>query len=148
MQDRPGGDRRFPRLFRLRKRAEFEACYKSGRKYHTPHFLVFVLAFPERGFPRLGLSVSKKVGNAVLRNRLKRVLRTFFRCYFRPSCCLSVSKRAVEHCTADITIVVKKQADATLNLRRTEAELGPLFERIFHSSGLSGLGAQDQGADA
>jgi len=138
-------DLRLPRHFRLRKRAEFELCYKNGRKYHTPHFLVFVLSAEDRQIPRLGLSVSKKVGNAVVRNRLKRVLREFFRLYFRPYSSVSVSKPSVEHCAADITIVVKKQADATLNLRRTEAELRPLFERIFHSSGLCGS-LQPQGA--
>ncbi len=79
---------------------------------------------------------------------MKRVLREFFRLYFRPCFCLSRADLFLKGCTADISIVVKKQADATLNLRRTEAELGPLFERIFHSSGLPGLMDQHQGADA
>ncbi len=54
----------------------------GGAKRHTQHFLVFVAPQPPsvraRG-PRFGLTVTKKVGNAVQRNRVKRLLREALR---------------------------------------------------------------------
>jgi ribonuclease P protein component len=68
----------FPRQLRLRRRAEFRAVQERGRKVHTAHFLLFALdAAP--GEPRLGITASRKVGPAVVRNRLKRCLREVFR---------------------------------------------------------------------
>src|SRR5437764_13610453 len=63
---------------RLRKRSEFLRVQRQGRKLGTPHFLLFLLPGPgER--PRLGITVSKKVGGAVERNRIKRLVREVFR---------------------------------------------------------------------
>jgi ribonuclease P protein component len=70
---------KFPRERRLRKQREFDAVYGSG-VYAADHLLVI------NGMPRddqqlrLGLSVSRKVGNAVQRNRWKRLIRDAFRC--------------------------------------------------------------------
>jgi len=73
----------FPRRNRLVRRPDFVACYDKGRRLFTKHFVLFVLfdldrtASPE-GW-RLGLAVTRKTGSAVRRNRVKRVLREFFR---------------------------------------------------------------------
>jgi ribonuclease P protein component len=68
---------------RLRLRRRFTACYDSGRKYFTRHFVVFALLRPADGMAfRLGLTVGKKCGGAVARNRIKRVLRELFRLYW------------------------------------------------------------------
>ncbi|HEX6021650.1 MAG TPA: ribonuclease P protein component [Solirubrobacter sp.] len=71
---------RAPRRRRLSRSAEFERVYRQGRSKGN-RFLV-LYAFPREGDdadgPRLGLSVSRRVGGAVERNRVKRVLREAF----------------------------------------------------------------------
>jgi len=64
----------------LTRRTEFAACYEAGRRYFSKNFVLFVLfsTLPEQEW-RLGLAVTKKSGSAVERNRIKRVLREFFR---------------------------------------------------------------------
>ncbi len=62
---------------RLTDSSEFERVYKQGTAYRGRLFSVH--AFPnELGALRLGLSVSKKVGNAVVRNTLRRRMREIF----------------------------------------------------------------------
>lgn len=67
----------FPRAARIRRRRDFLALGRKGRKRHTVHFVA--LAHPVDGPSRLGVTVSRKVGNAVQRNRVKRMVREVFR---------------------------------------------------------------------
>lgn len=66
-------------LQRLKKNVDFQHVFKKGRSTANRQFVVYVLNFPEREESRLGLSVSKKIGNAVVRNRIKRKVREVFR---------------------------------------------------------------------
>lgn len=69
-----------PRRRRLLRRPEFTACYETGRRLFSRHFIVFALSRASAGAEwRVGFAVSKKIGTAVRRNRVKRVLREFFR---------------------------------------------------------------------
>ncbi|MBI4482492.1 MAG: ribonuclease P protein component [Acidobacteria bacterium] len=68
----------FPKAERLRRRSEFERVYARGRKVVAPHLVLFAL---ENSLlhSRLGITVTRKVGSAVERNRFKRRLREIFR---------------------------------------------------------------------
>jgi ribonuclease P protein component len=63
---------------RLSRSAEFERVYRQGRSVANRHLVLY--SFPNESVdrPRLGLSVSRKVGGAVDRNRVKRLLREAF----------------------------------------------------------------------
>jgi ribonuclease P protein component len=67
-----------PPEYRLRKKADFDRVY-AGRQSLADGVLRIVALPGECDHPRLGLSVSRRVGNAVRRNRFKRLLREAFR---------------------------------------------------------------------
>jgi ribonuclease P protein component len=73
-----GTDHRFPDRYRIRRQADFDRVFGSGAVAADPVLVGYATA---NGLPhcRLGLSVSRKVGNAVLRNRWKRLIREAFR---------------------------------------------------------------------
>jgi ribonuclease P protein component len=63
---------------RIRKRQDYLRIYQLGVRCHTGRFTIITCP-NQSGIRRLGMTVSKKVGNAVQRNRIKRLLREFFR---------------------------------------------------------------------
>ncbi len=74
----PAPDEGFPKQIRLRKRGQYLAVQRTGARVTTAHFLVY--GRPNGGRPaRLGVTVSKKVGRAHTRNRVKRWVREAFR---------------------------------------------------------------------
>lgn len=68
----------FTKEQRLRKRRDFLICYTYGRRVQHRYFTLYLLERKE-GKTRLGLTVSRKLGGAVLRNRVKRKVREIFR---------------------------------------------------------------------
>ncbi len=69
---------RFPRRMRLSRNRDFRSVFEARTRASVDPLLVY--ARPNaRSHPRLGLSVSRRVGNAVLRNRIKRLIREAFR---------------------------------------------------------------------
>jgi ribonuclease P protein component len=68
----------FGRDERIRKRQDYLRIYEQGVRSYSPHFTIIICRNPA-GIRRLGMTVSKKAGNAVQRNRIKRLLREFFR---------------------------------------------------------------------
>ncbi|MBN2707095.1 MAG: ribonuclease P protein component [Deltaproteobacteria bacterium] len=76
--DRAAGRQDFPKKERLRKRKDFLEIFDQGQRRHSSHFILF---YRESGLDqaRLGITASRKVGNAVVRNRLKRLIREYYR---------------------------------------------------------------------
>lgn len=68
----------FSRADRLLRRSEFVRVQQQGRRVHMTHFIVLML--PARmGQTRLGVTAGRRVGGAVQRNRIKRLVREVFR---------------------------------------------------------------------
>ena len=65
---------------RLRERAEYIAVQSTGQKVHGRHVLAMARRRPQPDLVgRLGITVTKKIGNAVVRNRIKRLVREWLR---------------------------------------------------------------------
>ncbi|WP_078395641.1 ribonuclease P protein component [Shouchella patagoniensis] len=63
---------------RIKKNEEFSAVFKKGTSMANRQFVLYILPKEGQAELRLGLSVSKRVGNAVCRNRIKRLVRVVF----------------------------------------------------------------------
>lgn len=68
----------FKREERIVKKKDFISLRVHGRRHYTKNFSVTIRE-NGRDITRLGITASKKVGNAVKRNRMKRLIREFFR---------------------------------------------------------------------
>lgn len=81
------GEYNFPKLERIKKNREFSAVYDNKLKIYGINFILF---YKKNDLPynRLGVSVSRKnIGNAVSRNRAKRLIREVYRLnrpYYKP----------------------------------------------------------------
>ena len=117
------GGEGFPRARRVRKRLDYLRIQNQGRRYSTPHMLVFAIPNPEPSegsgpATRFGVTVSRKVGNAVTRNRVKR--------WIRESC-----RRwgpELPH-SLDIVVVARPQA-ARAGFAPISTELASLTKRL------------------
>ncbi len=73
---------RMTKSMRLRRRTEFVHVQSTGRKVHGRHFVALVVSTPPQGpggCGRVGFTVTKRIGNAVTRNRIKRGAREWLR---------------------------------------------------------------------
>ena len=109
----PRGTARFTKAERLRHRQDFLRAQAQGKRLHTRHFGL-VLAPMAAASPRLGLVVTRRLGKAVQRHRVKRVLREFFR------------RHKTRLPAVDLVIMAKKGA-AALAYHQVEEELGRLL---------------------
>ena len=73
-----GRSERFPRSTRIVRSADYRDIYKKGKKIHSEKFVLFGRK-NEVGHARLGITVSRKIGCASIRNRIKRLFRELFR---------------------------------------------------------------------
>ena len=65
---------------RLVRRGDFDKVYRSGKRFSSSHFTVFVRS-NELALSRFGFSIKKALGGAVVRNRIRRRLREMVRCH-------------------------------------------------------------------
>lgn len=102
---------------KLLKRSEFVALSRKGRSISDRYFIV---AFRSNDLDksRLGITVTKKTGNAVVRNRIKRVVREFYR----------LNRQRING-RWDINVIAKKAA-ADVSTARAHEALRALVDRM------------------
>ena len=107
----------FKKEDRILKRSEFLELARCGRKLQNE---CFIAIFKPGRFdsPRLGITVTRKVGKAAQRNRIKRLVREYFR----------LNRQHLNQ-NWDINIVAKKKA-ADLSSEKVDSFLQDLFEKI------------------
>ena len=113
---------RWPKAARLRRPPEYAAVYESGRRVHGT-FLVFTSRWVESPYARVGITVSKKVGNAVTRHRVQRRLRALSRAQYPdlpPGLEVVITARA-NAATADVAALA---ADFARCVRNTTQPVG------------------------
>ena len=121
---------RFPQAGRLRRSAEFQDVTRRGRR--APGDAFVVIAAERRGVAaarqgsRLGITVSRKVGHAVVRNRVKRRVREWFR----------VHRNTLGE-QLDWVVIGRAPA-GQLTREAAEAELSRLSQLAMRSGGLTG----------
>lgn len=111
----------FEKANRLLKRRDFKRLYRSSRSVANGSFVIRYRIRPRHeplAAPRLGVTVSRRVGNAVVRNRLKRMVREFFRCH-----------REMLPEVIDLNVIARKGASGQAYHLLT-ASLETLFKKI------------------
>jgi len=107
----------FTKASRILKRSEYIALSQEGKKIHSRYFLaIYQTGTTPRN--RLGITVTKKVGNAVTRNQIKRYVREFFR----------LNQERLQ-CVWDMNIIAKKQV-AGMPSKAVYSDLRKLFKAI------------------
>jgi ribonuclease P protein component len=102
---------------RLLKRSEFVHVYQHGRKLQNRHFIA-VYCPGQNSASRIGITVTKGVGKAVTRNRIKRIVREHFR----------LNRKCIQP-YLDINVIAKKEA-VDLTSEEMFHSLNGLFEMI------------------
>lgn len=118
---------KFPRTRRLLRHADFERVYKQGRRHFAAHMTVFYLPRDDGGSegsshgPRVGFTVSKALGGAVVRNRMKRRLREAVRLHGGISASMDV-------------VINPKKSLLAARFADLQTEVGRAFEVIEKSA--------------
>ena len=115
------------------RRADFLRVSQLGRRLNARHFLILVLnrgPGAGAGSPRLGITVTRRVGKAVRRNRIKRLVREWFRG--------SLERLRRDWQGYDLVVIAKREIPETLGLGEVQSDL----DRALGES-LSRRGSQD-----
>ncbi len=108
----------FPKEERLLSRSEFLRLSAQGHTLHAPHFIIVYRSTTGPAI-RIGITVSRRVGNAVVRNRLKRLIREFYR------------QNKGLFPAADYNVIARKGADG-LDSRQVAQELVRALRRLHN----------------
>ncbi len=101
---------------KLKKRSEFQRAYQNGRKYWNRNFVIYVLKTDFNAL-RFGITVSKKTGKSVQRNRVKRLIRESFR-QLRPKMKIGYD-----------VVVVGRTPASRLTCQEAQSALANLFQK-------------------
>jgi len=113
--------------FRVKREKDFKAIFKDGTSFANRKFVVYQLENQQNHF-RVGLSVSKKLGNAVTRNQIKRRIRHIL---------LSVRERLADN--VDFVVIARKGVE---NLGYAEME-----KNLLHVLKLSKIYQEGNGSE-
>ncbi len=112
---------------RLRRSSAFDRIYQSGRAYGDPLIVLHVHPCPDRpGICRVGFVAGKKVGNAVVRNRVKRRLREIVRARSRSW-------------DPPVEIILRARPAAS---EASFVDLERAVDRLYHRAGLDVFGSR------
>jgi ribonuclease P protein component len=125
--------KRFPRNGRLLRHADFERVYKQGKRHFAANMTVFYLERESPGNFRVGFTVSRALGGAVVRNRMRRRLREAVRLLGRNS-----------EIVVDVVINPKKSL-LTAEFTQIQQEVKRAFELIERKYG--NMPGRDLGKD-
>ncbi len=107
----------------MRRRAEYLRAQNDGRRVHTGSFVLLVQ--PSDGPKQLGITVTKRVGVAVVRNRVKRLVREVFRLerHIFPEACQVVVVARPSAANLDFAAVRAELFGAERSLHKAAAQL-------------------------
>ena len=98
---------------RRMRRSDYLISTREGRRRPTKFFIAFVFDRGDGGSSRLGITVTRKVGGAVRRNRIKRLVREWFR------------SRRSEFGSCDLVLIAKRECPESLRLDDVRRDLDP-----------------------
>jgi ribonuclease P protein component len=113
----------FPRNVRLLKHADFQAVYKSGRKHFSGNMTAFYRRSEDAAGPRVGFTVGKVLGGAVVRNRIRRRMRAAVRQHLR------------ELATPVDLVLHPRKSMLTLKFEQLDAEIVQVFTAVQRGKG-------------
>lgn len=103
--------------YRLKRRNDFRRVFRAGNSNANRQFVVYVSSRSDDGPPRIGISVSKKVGKAVVRNRIKRTVK-------------EITRQWIPQLKSKIDIVIiARNPVAQMDYHQMESSLRHVFSR-------------------
>ena len=124
-------DESFSKKFRLRSQSDFDAVFQN-EVFAADNVLVIQAKENGLDYSRLGLSIGRKVGNAVQRNRWKRVIREVFR-------------KQRSQLPVGIDLVVRPRKGAVCDFAAVERSLIRLVKKLARKVGLDQTTVSDAG---
>ena len=121
---------------RITRSADFDRVYRSGRSHATKLFVLHAFPRGDDEVARLGLSVSRKVGGAVERNKVKRLLKEAF-----------TAKLTEIKAGADIVVVARTGASDFCDREGLDGVAKQLDELLIQAGALPQIDKIDEGGD-